>query len=155
MTTQPAAQTGYTGAWRWGLLFGVIQAVLLNGASLLLGYTFLGASELVSNLVNIVLFGMGLILCGGAGYIAARKSGNPYTGNSAGLYAGLVYIIMSLTVGFLQLYSAGGTFRDLILQHPFALAVAFGCTLVIYGLLALVAGVIGGKLAQRSMAKAG
>lgn len=155
MTTQPVAQTGYTGAWRWGLLFGILQVVLLNGASLLLGYVFPGTSELVSNLVNIVLFGMGLFLCGCAGYIAARKSGNPYTGNSAGLYAGLVYITISLTIGFLLLYSIGGSFPDMLLHFPIAIAVTFGCVLIIYGLLALVAGVIGGKLAQRSMAKAG
>lgn len=108
----------------------------------------------MSNLVNIVLFGMGLFLCGCAGYIAARKSGNPYTGNSAGLYAGLVYITISLTLGLLLLFSTAETFRDLVARHPILVAVASGCTIVIYGLLALVAGVIGGKLAQRSMAKA-
>lgn len=155
MTTQPAAQTGYTGAWRWGLLFGILQVVLLNGASLLLGYAFPGASELVSNLVNIVLFGMGLLLCGCAGYIAARKSGSPYTGNSAGLYAGLVYITISLTIGLLLLYRTAGSFPDLVARYPILVAVGSGCAIVIYGLLALIAGVIGGKLAQRSMAKAG
>ncbi|HEY7342586.1 MAG TPA: hypothetical protein VH591_17055 [Ktedonobacterales bacterium] len=154
MTAQPVARAGDIGAWRWGLLFGIIQVVLLNGASLLLGYSFPGAGELVSNLVNIVLFGMGLFLCGCAGYIAARKSGNPYTGNSAGLYAGLVYITISLTLGLLLLFSTAETFRDLVARHPILVAVASGCTIVIYGLLALVAGVIGGKLAQRSMAKA-
>jgi hypothetical protein len=40
-------------------------------------------------------------------------------------------------------------------NDPIVLAVTFGCVLIIYGLLALIAGVIGGKLAQRSMAKAG
>lgn len=155
MTAQPVARAGYTGAWRWGLLFGIIQAVLQNGVSLLLGYSFPGTSGLVSNLVNIVLFGMGLFLFGCAGFIAARKSGNPYTGNSAGLYAGLVNIIISLILWLLLLYSTRGSFRDLILRYPFALAFAFGCTIVISGLLGLVAGIIGGKLAQRSMAQAG
>ncbi|HEU4784346.1 MAG TPA: hypothetical protein VFS83_13475, partial [Ktedonobacterales bacterium] len=100
-------------------------------------------------------FGMGLFLCGYAGYIAARKSGSPYTGNSAGLYAGLVYITISLTIGFLLLYSIGGSFRDMLLHFPIAIAVTFGCVLILYGLLALIAGVIGGKVAQRSIAKAG
>src|SRR5690349_6368368 len=140
MAAQPAVRAGYTGAWRWGLLFGVLQTVLLNSASLLLRYSLPGTGGPVSNQVNIVLFGMGLFLCGCAGYLAARKSGTPYTGNSPGLYAGLVYITISLRIGFVPLYTTAGSFTDLVARYPILVVVAFGCTIVIYGLLPLVAG---------------
>lgn len=140
-----------TSAWRWGLLFGGINIVLMNGISLPLGYLFPGASEPVRNLVGVALFGISLFLCGYAGYVAARKSGSPYTGNSAGFYTGLVTAIISGPLSLLLLYNSSQTVRQFI----FLYTLSFGCTFGIYVLLALVAGVIGGKLAQRRLVQAG
>lgn len=153
MTTQPAAQPGHSGAWRWGFLFGILQAALNCVVGLMLGYFLPGTSAAISSLVNTVLFGLSLLLCGCAGYIAARKSGNPYIGNSAGLYAGVIGVSIMVTLGLL-LSAASSPLRQLLELDPLITVGAVGCTIVIYGLLALAAGVIEGKLAQRGMARA-
>ncbi len=155
MTNQPVAVTGYRGAWRWGLLFGLLQVALQYGIEMMVNLLLPGASALAINLVGIIQFGLSLLLCGYAGYCAAKRSGSPYTGNSAGLYAGLVSVIISLTIWLLLIFTTNSPFWDLAARFPIFLAVAAGCTIVIYSLLALIAGIIGGKLAQRSMATAG
>ena len=148
MTAQTAS---YTGAWRWGLLFGSIAVVLTEGVSLLFAYLFPGANGLVGNLIGIVLSCVSLLLCGYAGYVAARKSGSPYTGNSAGLYAGVVYAIISEAIALLLLYERSDNVRHFMLLYT----ISFGCSVLIYGVLALVAGVIGGKIAQHRMTHSG
>lgn len=134
-----------TTAWRWGLFVGVINGVVLNGASILFGNLASGASGIVAPVINITIFGISLLLCGYAGYITARKSGNPATGQSAGFYAGLVTAIITAPLAFLLLYNGSQAVRQLVFLFLFST----GCTFVVYVALALVAGVIGGKLAQR------
>jgi hypothetical protein len=142
-----AQSVSRVGAWRWGLLLGAIDGVLSNGAGLLFGYLFPGANELVSNLGGIALFGLSLAICGYAGYLAARKSGNPYMGNSVGLYVGLIYAIITGFFSILMLSNSGLAVRS----FPLVFILSVACVAGVYGLLALVAGIIGGKLAQRRL----
>lgn len=139
-----------TGAWRWGLLFGLINGVLLNGASLLLVNLIPGANEPLISGIDIFLFGISLLFCGLAGYFAARQSGSPATGNAAGLYAGLVYTIISGPLALLLLHSSS----QLVRNHMTIYVVSFACGFGVYLVLALVAGVIGGSLAQRNASRA-
>lgn len=121
MAAQPAAEIRYRGAWRWGLLFGILQVALQYGTDLLLGYFMPGASALVRNLVDIVLFGLSLLLYGCAGYIAARRSQNPSSGNSAGLYADLVYASIGTIIALLLFSTTSEPYRQFIGQCPIAI----------------------------------
>ena len=115
-----------TTAWRWGLLIGVINGVVLNGAGILLGYLASGASGLVAYVINITIFGISLLLCGYAGYITARKSGNPATSQSASFYAGLVTAIITAPLSFLLLYNGSQSVRQLVILFLFSTGCTFG-----------------------------
>jgi hypothetical protein len=80
-----------------------------------------------------------------------KKSEHLSGGYQAGFYAGFVSGLISGAISLLLLYNISETVR----QFLFLFTIAFGCTLAIYSVLALSAGLIGGKIAQRRLARAG
>lgn len=132
-----------TGALWWGVLFGLVDAGILIGASLL-GYVIPLMQGPLGIIINIASFAICLFLCGYAGYMTVKKSGLPASGYQAGFYVGGVSGVISGILALVLLYMAS----DLVRRRIPLFVVGLACMVGAFVVVGLVAGAIGGKLAQ-------
>jgi len=103
-------------AWiKQGILFGVILGIVHIGYNLINNLAPANATlnSLLNNGIPLVV----LIFIGMAGYATARKTGQVMTGTYAGLFTGL----LSMVIGMSALFVITFVFMDIIRQNTFML----------------------------------
>jgi hypothetical protein len=103
-------------AWiKQGILFGVILGIIHIGYDLI--NNLAPANATLNSLLNNGILLVVLIFVGMAGYATARKTGQVMTGTYAGLFTGL----LSMVIGMSALFVITFAFMDIIRQNAFML----------------------------------
>jgi hypothetical protein len=98
-----------------GILFGIMLGIIHIGYDLI--NNLAPANLTLNSLLNSSILFAVLIFTGVAGYITARKTGQMKTGTYAGLFAGL----LSIVIGKSALFVITFAFIDIIRQNTFTL----------------------------------
>ncbi len=98
-----------------GILFGLLLGSIHIGYNLI--NNLAPANATLNSLLNNSILLAVLIFCGIAGYVAARKTGQMKTGTYAGLFTGL----LSMVIGMSALFVMTFVFMALIRQNAFML----------------------------------
>jgi len=103
-------------AWiKQGILFGVLLGIIHIAYDLI--NNLAPANTTLNSLLNNSILLAVLIFCSIAGYVAARKTGQMKTGTYAGLFTGL----LSIVIGMSALFVITFVFMALIRQNAFML----------------------------------
>jgi hypothetical protein len=103
-------------AWiKQGILFGILLGIIHIGYNLI--NNLAPANMTLNSLLNNGILLVVLIFCGIAGYAAARRTGQMKTGTYAGLFTGL----LSMVIGMSALFVITFVFMGIIRQNAFML----------------------------------
>jgi Na+/H+-dicarboxylate symporter len=103
-------------AWiKQGIFFGILLGIIHIGYNLV--NNLAPANATLNSLLNIGILPVVLMFCGIAGYATARKTGQMKTGTYAGLFTGL----LSIVIGMSALFVITFVFMSIIRQNAFLL----------------------------------